>query len=211
MAALSKERRRFLESTTLQYQKNLSAAESWLAGRGIDLDRAQYEGLGVVTDPPALHEDYRGMLAIPYLTESGPVNMVFRCIEDGCVHTYHGKYNKMHGWGANLYGMRTLRVADDWIAITEGEIDSIILRHIGIPAIAIPGAENWKSHWSNVLEDFSKVYVYRDGDAAGKDMFKRIRKELDLPVIEVDIPDDEDVNSLYLAGAEKWLKEQIRE
>ena len=218
MPALSKEQREFLETTASTYASHLGEAEGWLEERGIDLDHARYEGLGVVRDQPSIHDGYRGRLAIPYITEYGVVAMSFRCLRDHkCKEAqigesdgkaiYCSKYKKIKGQETHLYGVRSFDEASDWIAITEGELDSLVLRQIGIPAIAIPGAENWKDHWSNVLEDMSRIYVFADADTAGKKMFDRVRDKVSLPVIRVKLPEGEDVNSTYVKyGAESLIK-----
>lgn len=209
MAQLSKEQRRFLNSTTAQYAEHLDGAVDWLEGRGIKLDHARYEGLGVVAgDVPALHDGYRGRLCIPYITAAGVVSQSFRCLKDhdckesGCV-----KYLKVKGVESTLYGVRSFDDAVDWIGICEGELDSLILRQIGLPAVAIPGATNWQEHWCNVFEDLSRVYVFADADTAGKKMYKHLADKLAMPVIKVELPSGEDVNSTYTKhGAEAILK-----
>ena len=205
MAALSKEQRSLLETATLRYADHLDDAAEWLAGRGIDLEHARSNGLGVVRDPLPQHAGLEGRLAIPYLTDFGPVNMTFRCLADHDCKSieFHGKYEKMKGWVTNLYGMQSVGHADEWIAVTEGEVDRLTLTQIGIPAIGVPGAENWQAHWVNVFEDFSRIYVFTDGDKAGRDMWDRFSHELGSKAIRVRMPDGEDVNSIYTKhGAE---------
>lgn len=208
MPALSKEQREFLETTAYQYAGHLDVAAEWLAGRGIDLDHARYEGLGVVVDPPARHEVQAGRLAIPYVTDHGVVAITFRCLQDhNCKENGHGKYSKEKGQANELYGVRSFDDATDWIGVTEGELDSLILRQIGIPAVAIPGAENWQDWWPNVFEDLSRIYVFADGDDAGKKLYERLRDKLNMPVLRVKLPAGEDVNSTYLKyGAEAIVK-----
>lgn len=222
MGSLSKEQKRFLESTAAQYAEHLGDAAEWLAERGIDLDHARYEGLGVVRNPPALHEYHEGRLAIPYITEFGVVNMSFRCLKDHkCKETLDyvkadgakvncTKYKKLKGAESDLYGVRAFDEARDWIGVCEGELDSLILRQIGIPAVSNPGAKNWKEHWPNVFEDFSRIYIFADGDAAGEGMFEKFQDGLSktsAAVIKVRLPAGEDVNSTYQKyGAEAILK-----
>lgn len=219
MAQLSKEQRILLETTAEQYASHLDEAAGWLEERGIDLEHARYEGLGVVAgDVPAVHATYRGRLAIPYITDFGPVKMAFRCLKDhrckdtpispdpvtGAERTC-SKY--IREGNVDLYGVRAFDDATDWIGITEGEIDSLVLRQIGIPAVAIPGAENWEKHWPNVFEDLSRVYVFADADAAGAKMHRKIKDKLSMPVIKVRLPEGEDVNSTFVKyGADAILK-----
>lgn len=208
MPNLSKEQRALLESTASQYASHLHGAVEWLEGRGIDPDHARFEGLGVVVDPPAVHEQYAGRIAIPYITEFGPVGFSFRCMEDHvCKENGHGKYLKPKGQEDTLYGVRSFDDATDWIAVCEGELDSLILRQIGLPAVSIAGAEVWKDHWPNVFEDLSRIYVFADADKAGEGLFQRLRDKLSMPVIKVKLPTGEDVNSTYLKyGADAILK-----
>lgn len=212
MPALSKEQRELLSTTASQYAEHLDDAAGWLEGRGIDLENARYEGLGVVVDPPAIHEQYAGRLSIPYITDFGPVMMSFRCMQDhSCKDAGHGKYLKMKKFHpdmpVDLYGVRAFDDATDWIGVTEGELDSLILRQIGIPAIAVPGATNWEEHWPNVFEDLSRIYVFADGDDAGLKLYERLRDKLSMPVLRVKLPAGEDVNSTYLKyGAEAIVK-----
>lgn len=215
MQALSKEHLLSLSNTASQYAEHLDDAAGWLEARGIDLDHARYEGLGVVRNPPAIHEQYEGRLSIPYITDFGPVNMSFRCLEDhSCKEEGHGKYLKLKKTDpdqpADLYGVRSFDDATDWIGITEGELDSLVLRQIGIPAIAVPGASNWEDHWRNVFEDLSRVYVFADADDAGMKLYERFRDKLDMPVLRVKLPQGEDVNSTYLKYGAQAIVDRIK-
>jgi DNA primase len=204
---LSKEHRKFLERATLQYAEHLDEAAEVLEARGIDLEHARSSGLGLVSSPPAQHERYRGRLAIPYLTDAGPVNMSFRCIQDhSCKDEGHGKYMKMEGWNANLYGVQSITWADEWIAIAEGELDALVLHQIGIPALGVPGVGNWKDHWLNIFDDFSRIYVFADSDAAGDAMFKKWAARMPTQAIHAKLPKGEDVNStLVKYGADRIM------
>lgn len=215
MPQLSKEQKVFLETTASQYAEHLDLAADWLVGRGIDLEHARYEGLGVVVDPPAVHEQYAGRLAIPYITDFGPVNMSFRCLQShGCKDEGHGKYLKMPKWNpdmpSDLYGVRSFDDATDWIGVCEGELDSLVLRQIGIPSVAIPGASNWEEHWSNVFEDLSRIYVFADADEAGKKLYERLRDKLSMPVLKVRLPKGEDVNSTYVKYGAQAIIDRIK-
>jgi len=215
MPQLSKEQKLFLETTASQYAGHLDLAADWLEARGIDLDHARYEGLGVVVDPPAAHEQYEGRLAIPYITDFGPVNMSFRCLRDhSCKDEGHGKYLKSKklddSMPADLYGVRAFDDATDWIGVCEGELDSLVLRQIGIPAIAIPGASNWEDHWVNVFEDLSRLYVFADADDAGQKLYERLRDKLSMPVLKVRLPKGEDVNSTFVKYGAQAIIDRIK-
>lgn len=215
MAKLSKEQRQYLERAWATYSPHLNDAAEWLAGRGVDLEHARSRGLGVVRNPLPGHEPAEGYLAIPYLTKTGPVNFNFRCLQDhDCKSTpNHSKYWKRKGSAVNLYGVQSIAWADDWIVVTEGELDALIWQQVGVPALAIPGAENWKEHWANLLEDFSRVYLAEDGDNAGKDLWIAMSEHIDQSntmVVRMRMPDGEDTNSMYLKYGKDYLLGRIK-
>lgn len=212
---LSKEQRQYLERAWEEYSPHLGDAEGWLAGRGLDLGFAASRGLGVVRNPLPGHESAEGYLAIPYLTRTGPVNFNFRCIKDhNCKEVpNHSKYWRRKGSPTNIYGVMSIAQADDWIVVTEGEIDALTWQQAGVPALAVPGAENWKEHWANLLEDFSRVYLAEDGDNAGKDLWIAMSEHIDQSntmVVRMRMPDGEDSNSMYLKYGKDYLLGRIK-
>lgn len=210
MPALSSERKRFLEKYTLQYMEHVGEQAEYLAARGIDPELAKSAGLGVVTNPPPQHEMFEGSISIPYLTDFGPVNMRFRCMKDHqCKEFGHGKYSMMKGWHGNLYSVQQIAEAEDWIAVTEGEFDALILQKVGIPAIGIPGSTMWKEHWPNVFEDFSLVYLFTDGDMAGDKMWERWSHEIG-NCVRVKMPPKHDVSSYYTEYGKDALRAKVK-
>ncbi len=215
MSALSKEQRRFLERATLQYAEHLDDAAEWLEGRGLDLEFARSRGLGVIRNPPAVHGHMNGRLAIPYLTDAGPVGIIARCIQDHKCSEIpnHDKIAKPKGQGNLLYGVQSLSWAEEWTVQVEGEIDALTWQQEGVPAISIPGAKNWKDHWVNILEDFSVIYSVTDGDKAGKELYERLTYEIDLSrtqVIKIEMPDGEDSNSMYVKLGGEYLLGRLK-
>lgn len=212
MQMLSKEQQRFLDQTTMLYLEHLDLAGEWLDGRGIELEHARRNALGVVVDPPKAHESYRGRLCIPYLTPSGVSAVSFRCIQDHDCKAVEGhrKYLKPSGTKTRLYGALYYEEANDFIALTEGEIDALTLQQIGIPALGVPGAENWEPHWTSILQDFATVYVFSDGDEPGQKFAKRVMTEYDRAV-NVRMPDGEDVNSVFVKYGKDFLLKKIEE
>lgn len=215
MPKLSKEQRQYLERAWETYSPHLGDAEEWLAGRGLGLEFAASRGLGVVTNPLPGHEAATGYLAIPYLTKTGPVNFNFRCIQShNCKEiAHHPKYWRRKGSPVNLYGVQSLAAATDWLVVTEGEIDALTWQQIGVPALAVPGAENWKDYWANLLEDFSRVYLAEDGDSAGKDLWIAMSEHVDQSntmVVRMRMPDGEDSNSMYLKYGKEYLLGRVK-
>ena len=206
---LSAEQRKSLARAQETYNQNLTLAEAYLAGRGIDLEAASSAGLGVVVDPIPGNEYMRGRLAVPYMTPAGPVNMTFRCMQShDCKLEGHQKYMTWEGLEANLYNVRALEEANSSIAIAEGELDALSSSLAGIPCVGISGAEKWKPFWKNVFEDFSQVYVWQEGDEAGKRFAKRMTTEVG--AIRVTLPAGQDVNSIWVSFGADGLRARIR-
>jgi hypothetical protein len=209
MAMLSSVQRKSLERATMSYMENLPEAEGYLAGRAIDLEVARSVGLGVVRDPIPGHEGLEGRLAIPYLTPSGPVNMNFRCMADhNCKEHGHQKYMTWSGLETTLWGVQFLGQAGDYIAVAEGEIDALSSNIAGVPCVGISGAEKWKEHWNNVFEDFTRVYVWQEGDEAGKRFGDMLVREVG--AIRLALPAKEDVNSILVGQGPEVLRSKIR-
>lgn len=214
VSALSREQRRLLEKATLRYAESLDDAGAWLEGRGLDLEFARSEGLGVVNDPLDGHGHLRGRLAIPYLTDYGPVNITFRCTQShNCKEIpNHEKYMFLSGFKTNMYGVQSIDEAEDWIVMTEGEIDRLTWVQIGVPALGISGAKKWQDHWPLILEDFSTIYFVQDGDADGKLLYEKVAYRVDQAktrVIRIKMPDGEDTNSMYLKRGKEYLMERL--
>ena len=209
MPMLSAPQKRSLERATLQYMKHLDEALAYLAERGIGEEVARSVGLGVVRNPIPGHEHLTGRLAIPYLTDHGPVNMNFRCIKDHrCKEAGHQKYMTWSGLETNLYSVQSIHGADDWIAVCEGELDALTLNIIGVPAVGIAGANKWEDRWNNVFEDFTRVYVFQDGDEAGTKFGDVLVREVS--ALRIALPSGEDVNSMYIKYGADSLTSRIR-
>lgn len=209
MGKLSVPQRKSLERATLQYQENLDEALAYLEGRGIDKEAAHSSGLGVVRDPIPGHEHLTGRLSIPYLTPSGPVNMNFRCIKDHkCKDFGHPKYIMWTGLEVNLYNVEAIGYAGSAIAVAEGEIDALSSTLAGIPCVGISGATKWQDHWNNIFEDFTRIYVWQEGDDAGKKFGDRLVQEVG--AIRVPLPTSEDVNSIWVEQGKDALRARIR-
>lgn len=204
---LTQEQRNLLESQTTRYQSNLELAGEYLDNRGITEDTAVTARLGVVDEP--IHGDSDAAynrLAIPFLTRSGPVDIRFRCIRDhDCGEVGCPKYLGRPGSSLRIYGVEDLVSAGDTIGVTEGELDRLILRQLGYPSIGLPGAESWKRHWRRLLEDFGRIIVFGDGDSAGHRFTRKLMDEFPQSVEAVQLPETEDVNSMFLLEGEDYF------
>jgi DNA primase len=181
-----------LEQATTHYQQGVGAAEEYLASRGISLQVASTHRLGVVGEPLTGHESYVGRLAIPYITKTGVIDIRFRSMWD----TDAPKYLGLPGASTHLFNVTAAAGDTPYIAVCEGEMDTVTLSGMGIPAVGVPGVNNWKKHYARILQDFETVYVFADGDQPGQDFAKRLGSAL-RNVVVISMPDGEDVNSIY--------------
>lgn len=196
--------RDLLEKATARYAEHVTGAAEYLGAHGIIEQVARAVRLGVVVDPIQGHEDYVGMLAIPYVTPNGVVDMRFRRLDEGS----GPKYLSLPGHSPRLYNTPAILRAGDAISITEGEMDALVLDHLaGIPAVGIPGASMWKPHYPRVFADFRTVYVWGDGDSAGVEFAKRIVREV--AAIMVRVPEGHDVASLYMSEGVDGIRRRV--
>lgn len=203
---LSNSQRQFLLQATQRYAGTIELATEYLSSRHLSVEEANIFHLGVVEDPLPGHEPYKGRLAIPYITPSGVVDIRFRAM-----HNEDPKYMGLVGAKTTMFNTKACFVADKYICVTEGEFDCIMMgvktQH---PTIGIPGANNWKPHYSKILDDFEIVIVLADGDAAGLEFGKKISRELGNVNI-ISMPEGEDVNSMMIKRGSDWVDERINE
>jgi len=208
--ALSPKAREQLELATTTYQADVVAAKDYLIKRGIDGATAKKFRLGVVANPIVGHEQYRGYLAIPYLTPSGVVDMRFRCIGDHvCKDSGHPKYMSQPGHRARLFNTTAIISANDTIAITEGEFDAIILNMIGIPAVGVAGAQAWNmEYYDRIFQDFENIFVFGDGDEAGYKFARSVNASIEESTV-IELPTGFDVNDLYLTEGKDGILKRL--
>jgi DNA primase len=142
---------------------------SYLEGRALGPDAVTGSLLGLVVDPDPVHEPYVGRLSIPFVTPTGVVHMRFRCLEDhDCKERGHGKYESPAGERTHLFNVQALHDATTEVGICEGELDALVATSAGVPSVGCVGASNWKPFYYRLFDDFERVYVMGDGDAAGR-------------------------------------------
>ena len=193
-----------LELATKRYQENIYLAEDYLRSRGITVEVARLARLGVVAEPEVGHEAFLGRLSIPYVTKSGVVDLRFRSLNPAVEPKYMG----MTGADTKMYNVLDIERAGDWIGVCEGELDTVTLsRCVGVPCVGVPGANSWKKHYTRLLADFERVFVFADGDQPGKEFATSLAREL--PVTIVAMPDGEDVNSVYVKYGGDYIRDKI--
>lgn len=207
---LTTEQRISLEFATARYEKNLDEAADYLSSRGFTRETAVSYRLGVVRDPVPGDEPLVGRLSIPYITRAGVIQLRYRCLED---HDHKdktvckGKYWNPAGQKLHLYNVNALFDADEFIVICEGELDAITLSQIDIPAVGVPGTGGWRPHFNRIFEDYQRVYMFADGDAAGEKFGNKLSSEVGAIVISM--PEGMDVNDAYLKLGAEYLYGRI--
>jgi DNA primase len=205
------EQKAFFEIAVMRYQSDLladTAAQEYLLSRGFSREAALTFRLGVVGTPAQGHERFRGRLAIPYLTRSGVVNIVFRCLKPHiCKLENCPKYLAQPGLDRNLYNVNDTFVDSPFICVTEGELDALTLSAAGFPAVGVGGVENWKTHFGRVLEDFAEILVLGDGDEAGQKFSSFLVKEA--KARQVTLPKGEDCNDIHRRDGVAGLRKLI--
>ena len=203
MAKQHLSQKELLEKATLNYAGSIHLAHDYLEKRGITPQIARQVRLGVVEHPEVGHEMFAGRLAIPYITKTGVVDLRFRALDPNVEPKYLG----MDGVKTKLYNVKNVEKAENWIGVCEGELDTITLSYcVGIPCVGVPGANSWKPHYSRLLQDFERVYVFADGDQAGTEFGRSLAREL--PVTVVQLPAGSDVNSAYCEFGKDYLIEK---
>lgn len=204
MARLSKSQRELLAKATENYERNLGEALPYLLSRGITEETARMFRLGFVKNPETGHELYQGKLSIPYLTPSGVIDIRFRSLTNDS----GPKYLSRPGASTHIYNIGALSRDNGMLVVCEGEIDTIIATQVGFVAVGLPGANNWKQFYSRVLDGWEKIMLFCDGDNAGREMAKTISRELD-NVFPVFMPDNQDVNDVFLAEGAEGLRRRV--
>jgi DNA primase len=187
-----------------KYAGSIYLAEDYLRSRGIPIEIARLARLGVVAEPEVGHEQYQGRLAIPYVTKTGVVDIRFRSLNPAVEPKYMG----LTGAETKMYNVTDVERAGDFIGVCEGELDTLTMSAcVGIPCVGVPGANSWKKHYTRLLADFERVFVFADGDQPGKEFASSLAREL--PVTVVQFPDGEDVNSFYISHGAEAIRQKI--
>ena len=86
------------------------------------------------------------------------------------------KFRWEKGSTTTLYGLHKLEGAHDaeYILLVEGESDCHTAWYRGLPAIGIPGVDNWRDEWADHLDDVPKIFVVVEPDEAGKKLWRSL-------------------------------------
>ena len=120
------------------------------------------------------------------------------------------KYWSPKGTRTRVFNTNALLNPGHWIAICEGEFDTMAATQAGIPAVGIPGVQQWAGYMRNMLNGFSRIIVLADNDdkGQGQEFGEKIADQLD----EVKIclaPKGHDVNSTLKEFGVSGLREKF--
>ncbi|MFE4355093.1 toprim domain-containing protein [Kitasatospora sp. NPDC056800] len=207
----------FLEQSTARYEKTLSkdaGAARFLEKRfgSRATDSARFFRLGAVGDPLPGHESYAGMLAIPYAAPYGVVGVKFRCLADhDCKAVHKNRYLNPPGNEHRLFNTADMFRPQPFIAIAEGEIDTMTAHLAGIPTVGAPGATSWKPAFTRLFRGYQTIYIFADNDddGTGLDKFATPLAEK-LPGARIILmPKGHDVNSFVMENGYEALRELV--
>lgn len=201
----------------MAYQVSLAnhlPAVRYLESRGLTKEAAQRFRIGYVESPALGHDSYVGRIAIPYVTRAGVVTMRFRAMPG---RDTFAKYLSLPEEPPRLYNPDALFRREDYIAICEGEFDTIATDTLaGVPAVGVAGTNAWRSHWGQLFRGYSKVFVIADsdevdektGERAGEKLLTHIRKSI-RGTIPIHLPEGHDANSFILEHGARALREKL--
>lgn len=202
----------WLTETAAQYADSLSSspAASYLASRGISEQVAATFRLGYVEQPATGHESYRGMLSIPYQTVRGTVGFKFRRL------TNEGtRYLNPTGSKTDIYNVTALLRYTPTVVVCEGEIDTITVHGVvGLPAVGVPGVQNWRRHFPRLFDGVHRVLVLGDNDEKadgsnpGQEFAKRVCEELP-QAVNVMLPPGMDANQMLVTHGPQALRDLL--
>lgn len=169
------------------------------AERGLTMETIKRFRLGIAQGPGVSpnHESKRGWLSIPYISPTGVLSMRFRRPPES---DHQAKYWSPAGSKSRVFNTNALLNPGHWIAICEGEFDTMAAVQCGIPAIGFPGVKSWQPYCRNMLSGFSRIIVLADNDdkdGQGAKFGEMIAEQLE-DVKVVLAPKGHDVNSSLL-------------
>lgn len=202
---LSDSRKNYLTGLARQWHQQLDERTAcYLSARGVSRAAAVRHGLGTVGTADTDHHSYLGMLCIPYVTPTGVVGFKFRQLDpDG----EGPKYTAPPGQRTRLFNAQSIVTRESQvIALCEGELDAIVAGDVlGVPAVGVPGVQNWKPHYRRLFDGYSRVLLLADNDEPkksgknpGQEFAEALMAKLD-NAERVTLPPGQDVTDFVLA------------
>ena len=170
--------------------------EQYAEAKRLPVEDLQGFGLTEVT--------YQGRPAVkmPYPDEDGnEVAVRFRTALDG-----PDKFRWRSGDKPTLYGLPMLEKArtTGLVVLVEGESDCHTLWHHDIPAVGVPGVNNWCDEWAAVFEGIGLVFIVVEPDEAGETLWQALAaSDLRERLQRIELDGAKDVSELHLRTLEE--------
>lgn len=209
--------KKLLEASTQHYHEKLWQNEHaliYLKSRGLTSETINSFRLGVVENPLAEsgHDFMKDRISIPYITQTGVVQIRFRAIPYTGIPGDPEPSPKMKGEPGvhtTIYNAIQLIHDTEVICVCEGEFDTISAVQAGLPAIGIPGAQAWQTVYSRALR-YRKVVVLADNDDHGEGMKFAEKVQSDVRGARIKrMPEGMDVNNYLVEFGEEKLREYV--
>jgi hypothetical protein len=86
------------------------------------------------------------------------------------------KFRWEKGSTTTLYGLHKLEEAEkaEYVLLVEGESDCHVAWYRGLPAVGVPGVDNWRDAWAPHLDGIPKIFVMVEPDEAGKKLWRSL-------------------------------------
>src|SRR5215210_2289432 len=86
------------------------------------------------------------------------------------------KFRWEKGSTTTLYGLHKLEEAEKagYVLLVEGESDCHTAWYRGLPAVGVPGVDNWRNEWAEQLNGIPKIFVVIEPDEAGKKLWRAL-------------------------------------
>lgn len=209
----------YLTEASNRYHRQLLRSPegmAWHQARGLSEETIRKFRLGWISEPlSAAAVRLVGSAVIPYVTLSGRVVELRVRKMDGKPKYLRLDHDfpiplltKIHLFNAR-HAMPSPRTNE--VFIVEGEYDCMIAVQSGLRAVAVPGALNWNSVWTNLLSE-SKVKIAFDGDNGGREGIVSLSRELASKRIDaetVDLPEGKDLTDLWLEGGRELVRRSL--
>jgi len=108
----------------------------------------------------------------------------------------------------------SISLAQDYLASRGIPLEVARLAQLGVVAepevgheVGVPGANSWKKHYTRLLADFERVFVFADGDQPGTEFARSLAREL--PVTIIQLPDGQDVNSIFVQEGADYFHQKM--
>ncbi|MFC1790331.1 toprim domain-containing protein [Patescibacteria group bacterium] len=131
---------------------------------------------------------YQGAITIPIFDQKGNlINIRYRRDPN---KVGGQKYWNTTSYGqARLFNLQAFKKARDYIVITEGEFDTMVLDQNDIPAVSgTCGCKTFPESWSSYFKDIKTVYLCFDTDPEGQEGAKKAASTLGRKVKIITLP-----------------------